>query len=64
MDAVGSLLQNLGNAVAGLIEGMFRAFGAAVQAVFGAFQSILPGLWLPLVAFVVAIVVFWQLIKR
>jgi fructose-specific phosphotransferase system IIC component len=64
MDAIGGLLQNLGQAIAGLIEGVVRAFGAAVQAVFGAFQSILPGILLPVVAFVVAVVVFWQLIKR
>ena len=64
MDIAGNLLQTLGDGIVGLVGGAFRVFGAAIQAAFGIVQSILPGLWLPIVAVVVAIVVFWNLIKR
>lgn len=64
MDAAGDLVRTLGDGIVGLIGGAFRAFGAAIQGVFGILQSLLPGLWLPVVAFVVLLVVGWSLIKR
>lgn len=64
MDAAGELMRTLSDGIVGLIGGAFRAFGAAIQAVFGVFQSLLPGLWLPVVAFAVLLVVGWSLIKR
>ncbi|HSO29396.1 MAG TPA: hypothetical protein VLS28_12730 [Candidatus Sulfomarinibacteraceae bacterium] len=64
MDIAGDLLQTLADGIVGLVGGAFRVFGAAIQTVFDVVQSILPGLWLPVVAVVVAIVVFWNLIKR
>jgi hypothetical protein len=64
VDIAGDLLQTLGDGIVGLVGGAFRVFGAAIQTAFGIVQSILPGLWLPIVGFIVAIVVFWNLIKR
>ena len=46
------------------IGGAFRAFGDAVQGVFGVLQSLLPGLWLPIVAIALVLLVGWSLIKR
>ncbi len=57
-------MRTLSDGIVGLIGGAFRAFGAAIQAVFGIFQSLLPGLWLPIVALAVILVVGWSLIKR
>ena len=62
MDAVGGLLQSVGDGVVGLVGGAFRAFGAAIQGVVGALQSVLPGGWLPVVAGAVLLVVAWNLI--
>jgi len=53
----------LAESVVGLFGGVVRAFGDAVQGVVGAFQSILPGLWLPAVAIVIVLVVGWRLAK-
>lgn len=64
MDAVGGLLRGIGDGIVGLVGGAFRAFEAAVQAAFGLLQSLLPGLLLPIVGFVVLIAVAWSLIKR
>jgi hypothetical protein len=57
-------MRTLSDGIVGLVGGAFRAFGAAIQAVFGVFQSLLPGLWLPVVGLVVLLVVGWSLIKR
>lgn len=64
MNAAGGLLQTIANGIVGLVAGAFHAFGAVMQGILHALQSIFPGLLLPIVAFVVAIVVFWQFIKR
>ena len=64
MDAVGALLRTLAEGVAGLFGVGVRAFEAAVQAVFGNLQAFLPGLWLPIVGFVVLVVVAWNLARR
>jgi len=63
VDGIGGLFRNLADAVVGLFGGAVRAFGDAVQGVVGAFQSVLPGLWLPAVAFVVVLVIGWRLAK-
>ncbi len=64
MDAAGDLMRTLSDGIVGLVGGAFRAFGAAIQAVFGILQALLPGLWLPIIGFVVLLVVGWSLIKR
>lgn len=64
MDAVGELLRTLAEGIVGLFGAGVRAFEAAAQAVFGNLQSFLPGLWLPIIVFVVLIVVAWNLAKR
>ena len=64
MDGVGDLARSVGDGIAGLIGGAFRAFGAVVQGVFGALESLLPGLLLPIVAIALVLVVGWSLIKR
>lgn len=63
MDQIGGLFEALAAAIVGLFGGAVRAFGDAVQGVFGAFQSVLPGLWLPVVAIILVIVVGWRLAK-
>jgi hypothetical protein len=64
VDGAGDLARSVGDGIAGLIGGAFRAFGAAVQGVFDVLQSLLPGLWLPVVAIALVLVVGWSLIKR
>jgi hypothetical protein len=64
VDGPGGLFQALATAIVGLFGGAVRAFGDAVQGVFGAFQSVLPGLWLPVVAIAVVIFVGWNLARR
>ncbi len=64
MDIAGNLVSTIAGGIAGLVGGAFRALGDAVQGVVQAFQSVLPGLWLPVVAFVVVVIVGWSLIKR
>lgn len=64
MNIAGDLLRTLGDGIVGLVGGAFRAFGAAIQAVFGILHSLLPGLWLPVVALAVILIVGWSLIKR
>ena len=64
MDAIGGLFATLAGTVVGLFAGAVRAFGDAVQGVFGIFQSILPGVLLPIVGVAVLLVVGWNLIKR
>jgi len=54
----------LAEGIVGLFGAGVRAFEAAAQAVFGNLQSFLPGLWLPIIVFVVLIVVAWNLAKR
>ena len=60
MDGIGGLFQALAAAIVSLFGGAVRAFGDAIQGVFGVFQSILPGLWLPVVSLVIVIAVFWR----
>jgi hypothetical protein len=57
------LFRTLAESFVGLFSGVVRAFGDAVQGVFGVFQSLLPGLWLPVVAIVIVLVVGWRLAK-
>ena len=63
MDGIGGLFQALAAAVVGLFGGAVRFFGDTIQGVFGALHAILPGLWLPVVAVAVVVVVGWKLAK-
>jgi len=63
VDGIGGLFRNLAESVVGLFGGMVRAFGDAVQGVFNVFQSVLPGLWLPVVGIAVVLIVGWRLAK-
>ena len=70
MDGIGGLFRTLAElfrtlaeSFVGLFSGVVRAFGDAVQGVFAVFQSLLPGLWLPVVAIVIVLVVGWRLAK-
>jgi hypothetical protein len=63
VDGIGGLFDSLASAIVGLFSGAVRAFGDAVQGVFGVFQSILPGLWLPVVGIAIVLIVGWRLAK-
>ncbi len=64
MDGIGALLQSLARGIGGMVEGAVHAFGAAVQGVVAALHSVLPGPWLPIVAFVVLVIAGFSLAKR
>jgi hypothetical protein len=63
VDGIGGLFDSLATAITGLFGGMVRAFGDAVQGVFDVFQSVLPGLWLPVVGIAIVLIVGWRLAK-
>ena len=63
-DVFGGFARAIGEGITGLVGGAFQAMGAAVNAIFAMLQGILPGLWLPVVAVAVLLVVGWKLIKR
>ena len=64
MDLAGNLVQSIGDGIAGLVGGAFRAIWLAGEGVLHALQAALPGLWVP--AIVIAIVAFlaWALFRR
>ena len=64
MDPIGSLLHGVGQGITNLFASMFEAFGAAVRGSVAALSSVLPGALLPIVAFLVILVVGWNLAKR
>ncbi len=61
MDA---LARAVGEGLAGLIAGTFGAIGAALRGLVAWAQTILPGPWLFVVAFVVLLVLAWNLARR
>lgn len=63
MDGIGGLFDSLARAITGLFGSMVSAFGDAVQGVFDTLQSVLPGLWLPVVGIAIVLIVGWRLAK-
>jgi hypothetical protein len=61
---VDSFIQTIGGGISGLVGGSFAAIGQALRGIVDALSRALPGAMLPAVAFVVLLVVAWQLIKR
>jgi hypothetical protein len=64
MDAIGGLLRSIGDGFVGLVAGTFDAIGGAIRGAVGAAHSVLPGLWLPIVVFVVLVALMWTFAKR
>ena len=64
MDAIGGLLQAIGRGIAGLFEGTFAAVGGALRGAVAGLQTVLPGLWLPVVVFLILLVLAWTFAKR
>jgi phage-related protein len=58
------LVSAVGNGISSLIGGAFAGIGAALRGIVDALNRALPGGMLAAVAFVVLVVVAWQLIKR
>lgn len=64
MDIAGNLAQSIGQGIAGLVGGALGALGTATQGVVNAFQSILPGPWLPIAAVAVIALFVRTVYKR
>ena len=64
MNVAGNLIQSIGDGIAGLVGGAFRAIWLAGEGILHALQAALPALWLP--AILVAILAFlaWTLVRR
>lgn len=59
MNVANDLGRAVGDGITGLVAGSFRALGAAVQAVINTFQTILPGIWLPIAGVLLIVFVLW-----
>lgn len=64
MDIAGDLAQSIGQGIAGLVGGALGAIAGAGQEVVLAFQSILPGPWLPIAAVAVIALFVRNVYKR
>ena len=64
MDVVGGLLQSVGNTIAGLMDGVLRALGAAAREALYALQSVLTVAWLPVIAVALIALLAWNVARR
>ena len=58
------LLRSVGNGITGLVAGSFDAIGGALRGMVDAGNRALPGGMLLVVAFVIVVVVGWNLARR
>jgi hypothetical protein len=58
------LFRSVGNGISGLVEGSFQAIGDTVRGMVDAGNRALPGGVFLLVAFVIVVIVGWNLAKR
>ena len=59
MNVANDLARAIGDGITGLVAGSFRALGAAVQTVINTFQTVLPGIWLPIAGILLIVFVLW-----
>jgi hypothetical protein len=59
-----SFVTAIGNGISGLVAGSFVVIGDALRGIVDSMNRALPGGMLAVVAFVVLVVLAWQLIKR
>ncbi|MEO5919148.1 MAG: hypothetical protein ABIQ17_06275 [Candidatus Limnocylindrales bacterium] len=64
MNVAGNLIQSIGDGIAGLVGGAFRALGDAAEGVLHALGSALPGYWLPAVVIAGLALFAWALFER
>ena len=64
MGAFGTLLHSIADGIVGFWGMAFGALGAAITGIVANFQALLPTVWLPAVAFVVVLIVGFNLLRR
>ena len=61
---MGDFVGAIGRGVSGLVGGSIHALSVAFDSVVGALSQLLPGVWLPIVAIGLVILVFRWLFKK
>lgn len=64
LNAMGGLIDSVGNGITGLVAGAFDAIGAALRGIVNAGNQVLPGGLLWVVVFVALVATAWTLAKR